>query len=76
MIFITCYKSDCDLSLIWNTLQDTEQLMEQLAQDQEAVDQVREIVASEEAVMQRETQAVQNYADVSKRWKRKQLAVL
>jgi hypothetical protein len=37
----------------------------QLKKDQEAVDQVREIVEAEEAVMKKETQAVQDYADVS-----------
>ena len=45
--------------------QDTEILLEQLGKDQEAVDQVREIVEAEENVMKRETQAVQDYADVS-----------
>ena len=39
-------------------------LLQQLEKDQEAVDQVREIVEAEEAVMKRETQAVQDYADV------------
>ena len=43
--------------------QDTEQLLLQLEKDQEAVEQVRQIVESEEAVMQKETQIVQNYAD-------------
>lgn len=42
---------------------DTELLLQQLEKDQEAVEQVRQIVESEEAVMQRETQIVQNYAD-------------
>ena len=46
-------------------MQDTELLLEQLRQDQEAVDQVREIVEAEEIVMKRETQVVQDYADVS-----------
>lgn len=40
-------------------------MLEQLREDQKAVDQVREIVEAEEAVMKRETEAVQNYADVS-----------
>ena len=40
-------------------------LLQQLEKDQEAVDQVREIVEAEEAVMKRETQVVQDYADVS-----------
>ena len=40
-------------------------LLRQLEKDQEAVDQVREIVLSEEAVMKRETEIVQEYADVS-----------
>ncbi|KAK2187819.1 hypothetical protein NP493_153g03014 [Ridgeia piscesae] len=42
---------------------DTEVLLKQLEKDQEAVDQVREIVLSEEAVMKRETEIVQEYAD-------------
>ena len=42
-------------------------LLKQLEKDQEAVDQVREIVLSEEAVMKRETEIVQEYADVSSR---------
>ena len=41
-------------------------LLAQLEKDQEAVDQVREIVSAEEQVMQRETQIVQDYADVSR----------
>ena len=44
---------------------DTELLLEQLSKDQEAVDQVRFIVEQEEATMKRETQIVQDYADVS-----------
>ena len=40
-------------------------LLEQLSKDQEAVDQVRFIVEQEEATMKRETQIVQDYADVS-----------
>ena len=40
-------------------------LLAQLEKDQEAVDQVREIVAAEEQVMKRETQIVEEYADVS-----------
>ena len=51
-----CYGDGC---------QDTEVLLRQLEKDQEAVDQVREIVLSEEAVMKRETEIVQEYADVS-----------
>ena len=39
-------------------------LLAQLVKDQEAVDQVREIVEAEEAVMKKETQVVQDYADV------------
>ena len=39
-------------------------LLEQLKKDQEAVDQVREIVEAEEAEMKKETQIVQDYADV------------
>ncbi|KAL8598268.1 hypothetical protein ACOMHN_035218 [Nucella lapillus] len=42
---------------------DTEELLEQLEKDQEAVEQVRQIVESEEEVMLKETQIVQNYAD-------------
>ena len=45
--------------------QDTEILLTQLEKDQLAVDQVREIVQAEEAEMQKETDIVQNYADVS-----------
>ena len=45
--------------------QDTELLLAQLEKDQEAVDQVREIVQKEEAIMKKETQVVQDYADVS-----------
>lgn len=40
-------------------------LMEQLVKDQEAVDQVRQIVQKEENVMKQETQMVENYAKVS-----------
>ena len=47
------------------TVQDTEVLMAQLSKDQEAVDQVRFIVEAEETTMKRETQIVQDYADVS-----------
>ena len=43
--------------------QDTEVLLGQLEKDQAAVDQVREIVEAEEAVMQKETKVVQDYAD-------------
>ena len=39
-------------------------LLQQLEKDQEAVDQVRAIVEAEEAVMKKETQVVQDYADV------------
>ena len=39
-------------------------MLVQLEKDQEAVDQVREIVEAEEAVMIKETQVVQDYADV------------
>ncbi|XP_023930267.1 dynein heavy chain 6, axonemal [Lingula anatina] len=42
---------------------DTELLLQQLEKDQEAVDQVREIVEQEESVMKKETQIVQDYAD-------------
>ncbi len=45
-------------------LQDTEVLLEELQQDQAAVDEVREIVQAEEAEMQRETDLVSNYAEV------------
>ena len=41
-------------------------LLAQLEKDQEAVDQVRDIVVAEEQVMKRETQIVQEYADVSR----------
>ncbi|XP_077989551.1 dynein axonemal heavy chain 6-like [Glandiceps talaboti] len=44
---------------------DTELLLEQLSKDQEAVDEVRQIVEQEEAVMKREAQIVQEYADVT-----------
>ena len=47
------------------TSQDTEVLLVQLVKDQEAVDQVREIVKAEETVMKKETEVVQDYADVS-----------
>ena len=40
-------------------------LLCQLEKDQLAVDEVREMVTSEEVVMKRETQIVQDYADVS-----------
>ena len=40
-------------------------MLAQLEKDQEAVDQVREIVQKEEAIMKKETQVVQDYADVS-----------
>ena len=43
--------------------QDTEVLLRQLEEDQAAVDQVREIVEAEEAVMAKETKIVQDYAD-------------
>lgn len=43
---------------------DTEVLLEKLEKDQEAVEQVRQIVENEEAIMKRETEIVQNYADV------------
>ncbi|KAK3092231.1 hypothetical protein FSP39_000084 [Pinctada imbricata] len=46
---------------------DTEILLEQLKKDQEAVEQVREIVEQEEGVMKRETQIVQDYADECQR---------
>ncbi|KAK7488391.1 hypothetical protein BaRGS_00020365, partial [Batillaria attramentaria] len=42
---------------------DTEVLLQQLEKDQEAVEQVRQIVENEEAVMKKETQIVQDYAD-------------
>ncbi|XP_070577565.1 LOW QUALITY PROTEIN: dynein axonemal heavy chain 6-like [Ptychodera flava] len=42
---------------------DTELLLEQLSKDQEAVDEVRQIVEQEEAVMKREAQIVEEYAD-------------
>ena len=38
--------------------------MEQLVKDQEAVDQVKQIVEKEEAIMQQETNIVENYAKV------------
>ncbi len=40
-------------------------MLAQLEKDQEAVDQVREIVVGEETVMKKEAEAVHNYADVS-----------
>ncbi|ELU16870.1 hypothetical protein CAPTEDRAFT_116653 [Capitella teleta] len=46
---------------------DTELLLGQLKKDQEAVDQVREIVSGEEAVMKKETQVVHDYADECQR---------
>lgn len=49
--------------MFWIVFQDTEVLLAQLEIDQGAVDQVREIVEAEEAVMKRETQIVQDYAD-------------
>ena len=45
--------------------QDTEVLLQQLEKDTEAVNQVREIVEHEEGIMKKETQIVQDYADVS-----------
>jgi len=45
--------------------QDTEVLLVQLMKDKEAVDEVRQIVEHEEAIMKKETQIVQDYADVS-----------
>ena len=44
--------------------QDTEVLLQQLEKDTEAVNQVREIVEHEEGIMKKETQIVQDYADV------------
>ena len=38
--------------------------MEQLIKDQEAVDQVKQIVEKEEAIMKQETDIVKNYAKV------------
>ena len=38
--------------------------MEQLIKDQEAVDQVKQIVEKEEAIMKQETDIVENYAKV------------
>jgi len=46
-------------------LQDTEVLMQQLEKDKEAVEQVQDIVEQEEVIMKKETQIVQDYADVS-----------
>lgn len=40
-------------------------LLEQLMKDKEAVDEVRQIVEHEESIMKKETQIVQDYADVS-----------
>lgn len=39
--------------------------MQQLIKDQEAVDQVKQIVEKEEAVMKQETKIVENYSKVS-----------
>ena len=47
-------------------LQDTEKLLGQLEKDQAAVDEVRAIVEAEEVVMMKETQVVQDNADVSR----------
>ena len=44
--------------------QDTEVLLVQLQKDQEAVEQVKEIVGQEEEVMKRETEIVHEYAEV------------
>ena len=53
-----------DTSKRWSPVfQDTEVLLRQLEEDQAAVDQVREIVEAEEAVMAKETKIVQDYAD-------------
>ena len=60
LIYCLYYHIILCMSLI---CQDTEVLLAQLEKDQEAVDQVREIVEAEEAVMKRETQIVQDYAD-------------
>lgn len=38
-------------------------MLQQLEKDQEAVEQVRQIVESEEDLMKKETQIVQNFAD-------------
>ncbi|CAH1791320.1 unnamed protein product [Owenia fusiformis] len=46
---------------------DTEVLLKQLSKDQEAVDQVRDIVEQEESVMKKETEIVQDYADECQR---------
>lgn len=46
------------------SFQETELLMEQLVKDQEAVDQVKQIVEKEEAIMKQETDIVENYAKV------------
>lgn len=39
--------------------------MEQLVKDQEAVDQVKQIVEKEEAIMKQETDIVEGYAKVN-----------
>lgn len=41
-------------------------LLGQLEKDQDAVEQVRTIVEQEENIMKKETQIVQDYADVSR----------
>ena len=40
-------------------------LLQQLEKDTEAVNEVRNIVEHEEGIMKKETQIVQDYADVS-----------
>lgn len=54
------------MKLAYNiVVKETEVLMEQLVKDQEAVDQVKQIVEKEEAVMKQETKIVEDYSKVS-----------
>lgn len=46
------------------TIQATEELLQQLEKDQEAVNEVRTIVEHEESIMVKETQIVQDYSEV------------
>ena len=49
-------------------MQDTEALLKQLEEDRLAVKEVQDIVSQEESIMAKETQLVQDYADVSSDW--------
>ncbi|XP_035825271.1 dynein heavy chain 6, axonemal [Aplysia californica] len=49
--------------IIVQKTKDTELLLKQLEEDQQAVEEVQEIVSQEEAIMAKETQIVQDYAD-------------